>query len=182
LPASRRDSTTWPALRAGAAADGDGADNDSFDIRKMSMEEIEALPELGQCTGGDEGRPPMVEELMAEDVRFGMKMRALRGDFAPEDPRLDTESGRALAETIMPFPGMVEIRVVVKSMDSQDIVPELVELVNGVAGVKVMTHTSTERLNGKYVTLDLQCAMESAEARETAFEVLGSHRNVAMKF
>jgi len=32
---------------------------------------------------------------------------------------------------------MVEIRVVVKSMDSQDIVPELVELVNGVAGVKV---------------------------------------------
>ena len=119
LPASRRDSTTWPALRA-VAADGDGADNDSFDIRKMcvsptrsrarasvpvsarprrwraaplscslalrprrSMEEIEALPELGQCTGGDEGRPPMVEELMAEDVRFGMKMRALRGDFAP---------------------------------------------------------------------------------------------------
>jgi hypothetical protein len=31
----------------------------------------------------DEDRPPMVEELMAEDARFGMKMRALRGDFAP---------------------------------------------------------------------------------------------------
>ena len=29
----------------------------------------------------------------------------------------------------------------------------------------MLTHTSTERLNGKYVTLDLQCAMESAEAR-----------------
>lgn len=64
-------------------------------------------------------------------------MYALRRFRCSEDPRLDTESGRALAETIMPFPGMVEIRVVVKSMDSQDIVPELVELVNGVAGVKV---------------------------------------------
>jgi hypothetical protein len=44
-------------------------------------EELEALPELGECTGSDEDRPPMIEELMAEDRRFGFKMAALRGDY-----------------------------------------------------------------------------------------------------
>jgi len=48
-----------------------------------TLEEIEALPELGEYAVADEDRPPMVEELMADDARFGMKMRALRGDFAP---------------------------------------------------------------------------------------------------
>ena len=50
---------------------------------RRTLEEIEALPELGEYAVGEEDRPPMVEELMAEDARFGMKMRALRGDFAP---------------------------------------------------------------------------------------------------
>ena len=45
---------------------------------------MEALPELGEGTSGDSSdRAPMLEEIMADDVRFGMKMRALRGDFAP---------------------------------------------------------------------------------------------------
>ena len=49
-----------------------------------TLEEIEALPELGEyAVADDKDRPPMVEELMADDARFGMKMRALRGDFAP---------------------------------------------------------------------------------------------------
>jgi hypothetical protein len=30
-----------------------------------------------------------------------------------------------------------------------------------------------QRLNGKYVTLDLQCAMESAEARSQVFDLFG---------
>ena len=52
-------------------------------LARRTLEEIEALPELGEYAVGEEDRPPMVEELMAEDARFGMKMRALRGDFAP---------------------------------------------------------------------------------------------------
>jgi len=49
---------------------------------------MEALPELGEGTSGDtsgdsSNRAPMLEEIMADDMRFGMKMRALRGDFAP---------------------------------------------------------------------------------------------------
>ena len=48
-----------------------------------TLEEIEALPELGECMGGEVDDRPMVEDIMAEDLRFGMKMRALRGDFTP---------------------------------------------------------------------------------------------------
>jgi hypothetical protein len=54
-----------------------------------------------------------------------------------EEPEHDTESGRALAKAIMPFPGMVEMRVVVKRIDANDSVTELVQLINSVVGVKV---------------------------------------------
>lgn len=144
-------------------------ESDSIDITKMSLEELEALPELGECTSTEEDRPPMVEELMAEDKRFGMKMKALRGDFDADkllcDPEDDTESGVSLAATLMPFPGTVEVRVVVKKTGPQDAVPELVALLNSVQGVKVLSHSQTERMNGKFVTLDLQCLMQSAESR-----------------
>jgi len=155
--------------------------DDNLDITKMTLEEIEALPELGEGTG-DINRPPMVDEIMADDLRFGMKMRALRGEFAPEDPKKDTESGLSLAATIMPFPGTVEMRVVVKPAGSEDAVPELLDLLNAVAGVKVITHTRTQRLNGKYVTLELQCLMQSAQARESAYQALDDDKRVAMKF
>jgi dihydropteroate synthase len=54
-----------------------------------------------------------------------------------EEPEHDTESGRALAKAIMTFPGMVEMRVVVKRIDAHDAVTELVQLINSVVGVKV---------------------------------------------
>lgn len=54
-----------------------------------------------------------------------------------EEPEHDTESGRALAKAIMPFPGMVEMRVVVKRIDDHDAVTEVVQLINSVDGVKV---------------------------------------------
>jgi len=54
-----------------------------------------------------------------------------------EEPEHDTESGRALAKAIMPFPGMVEMRVVVKQIDGHDAVSDLVQLINSVVGVKV---------------------------------------------
>jgi hypothetical protein len=81
-----------------------------------------------------------------------------------EDPKKDTEDGLSLAATIMPFPGTVEMRLVVKPAGS-DPVPELLKLLEGVEGVKVLTHSQTERLNGKFVSLDLQCLVQSAEAR-----------------
>ena len=40
----------------------------------------------------------------------------------------------------------------------------------------------TERLGGKYLTIELRCLMQSAEAREAAYEVVGAHKQVAMKF
>lgn len=160
-------------LRASAANGDEQGDeqgeSQQLDITKMTLEEIEALPELGECTGAEGDRPPMVEELMAEDKRFGMKMKALRGDFDADkllcDPNDDTESGISLAATLMPFPGTVEVRVVVKAMGSQDAVPDLVALLNSVQGVKVLSHAKTERMNGKFISLDLQCLMQSAESR-----------------
>ena len=86
----------------------------------------------------------MVEEIMEEDLRFGMKMRALRGDFTPANPVEDTEAGPSLAAAIMPFPGMVEMRVVVKRRGAGTAleptpVPDIVHLLNCVPGVKVLT-------------------------------------------
>lgn len=156
-------------LRASAANGDEQGESEPLDITKMTLEEIEALPELGECTGAEGDRPPMVEELMADDKRFGMKMKALRGDFDADkllcDPKDDTESGVSLAATLMPFPGTVEVRVVVKAMGSQDAVPDLVALLNSVQGVKVLSHAKTERMNGKFISLDLQCLMQSAESR-----------------
>ena len=129
---------------------------------------------------------PQVEELIAEDRRFGMKMKALRGDFDADkllcDPKDDTESGVSLAATLMPFPGTVEVRVVVKNEGSQDAVPDMVALLNSVQGVKVLSHTQAERMKGKFVALDVQCLMQSAESRENAYQALGADPRVAMKF
>eukprot|EP00277_Geminigera_cryophila_P000982 CAMPEP_0179414874 /NCGR_PEP_ID=MMETSP0799-20121207/5920_1 /TAXON_ID=46947 /ORGANISM="Geminigera cryophila, Strain CCMP2564" /LENGTH=245 /DNA_ID=CAMNT_0021187553 /DNA_START=61 /DNA_END=798 /DNA_ORIENTATION=+ len=170
------------AQRLQASAAG-GDDTDSFDITKMTLEEMEALPELGEGTSGDSSdRAPMLEEIMADDVRFGMKMRALRGDFAPQDAAKDTECGLSLAETLMTFPGTVEMRVVLKPAGNKQAVPQLLELLDAVSGVKVISHTQKERMNGKYVTLDLQCLIQSALARESAFKALASDTRVAMKF
>jgi hypothetical protein len=86
----------------------------------------------------------MVEEIMEEDLRFGMKMRALRGDFTPSSPVEDTEAGASLAAAIMRFPGIVEMRVVVKRRGAGTAleptpVPDIVHLLNCVPGVKVLT-------------------------------------------
>ena len=115
-----------------------------------------------------------------------MKMKALRGDFDADkllcDPKDDTESGVSLAATLMPFPGTVEVRVVVRNEGSQDAVPDLVAILNGVKGVKVLSHSQAERMKGKFVALDVQCLMQSAESRESAYQALGADPRVAMKF
>ena len=164
-------------LRASAEEDDETPD----DITKMSLEEIEALPEIGEYQVSDADRPPMIEELMAQDRRFGFKMAALRGDYDAVSPAEDTEESTALAATIMPFPGTVEMKLVVKPAGG-DPVPELVDILNGVHGVKVLRHHQTERLNGKFLSLALDCLVESAEARQMAFAALNTDERVAMKF
>ena len=47
----------WASGRDSAEEQGEG---EWLDITKMSLEELEALPELGECTGGEVDRPPMV--------------------------------------------------------------------------------------------------------------------------
>ena len=180
----RRNRISCPArtplrpLRASAEAEDDETPDD---ITKMSLEEIEALPEIGEYQVSDADRPPMIEELMAQDRRFGFKMAALRGDYDAVSPAEDTEESTALAATIMPFPGTVEMKLVVKPAGG-DPVPELVDILNGVHGVKVLRHHQTERLNGKFLSLALDCLVESAEARQMAFAALNTDERVAMKF
>eukprot|EP00281_Chroomonas_sp_CCMP1168_P001794 CAMPEP_0206262738 /NCGR_PEP_ID=MMETSP0047_2-20121206/28417_1 /ASSEMBLY_ACC=CAM_ASM_000192 /TAXON_ID=195065 /ORGANISM="Chroomonas mesostigmatica_cf, Strain CCMP1168" /LENGTH=57 /DNA_ID=CAMNT_0053690177 /DNA_START=18 /DNA_END=188 /DNA_ORIENTATION=- len=49
---------------------------------------------------------------MAEDRRFGFKMRALRGEF--DKGGEDRESGTSLASILFSFPGVCELKIVAR--------------------------------------------------------------------
>ena len=60
-----------------------------------------------------------------------------------QDAAKDTECGLSLAETLMTFPGTVEMRLVLKPAGNNQAVPQLLQLLDAVSGVKVTLHPFT---------------------------------------
>ncbi|EKX37622.1 hypothetical protein GUITHDRAFT_116259 [Guillardia theta CCMP2712] len=155
----------------------ENTDDAARSLEGMSLEEIEALPELGELSCGD--RPPMIEEIMQEDVRFEYKMRALRGEFSPSVGE-DTEDSLHLAEALLKFPGPCELRVVVRN--EGEVAQELSGMLASVEGLKVVSKTQEPRMGGKFLAVQFQVEVESALVRQRAFKVLEQDKRVKMKF
>eukprot|EP00960_Hanusia_phi_P009658 280841-Hanusia_phi.AAC.1 len=151
--------------------------NSPSGLEGLSLEEIESLPELGELSCGD--RPPMLEEIMQEDVRFDYKMRALRGEFSPQAGE-DTEDSFHLAEAILKFPGPCEVRVVVRN--EGDVAEELSNMLSSVEGLQVVSKTEEPRMGSKFLAIQFQVMVESALVRQRAFEILAQDKRVKMKF
>uniref|UniRef100_A0A7S0QII8 ACT domain-containing protein n=1 Tax=Cryptomonas curvata TaxID=233186 RepID=A0A7S0QII8_9CRYP len=151
-------------------------------LEGLSAAEIEALPDLGSFMR--EG-VETIEEIMAQDIRFGYKMRALQGEFSPPNGTSDSERSTALAETLMGFPGICAFRIVAKQPPGPaqpPVAPDLLACVAGVKGVAVLDHVVTERLGGKFVSLDITATVSDAAARQAVFDALAADPRVTMKF
>lgn len=161
----------------------------------MTLEEIENLPDISEYFGEDasalaQDRAPTVEDLMAADKRFAYTMGALQGQFDPkteEEKKEDKEDGSLLAQTLLPFPCSCQLGVVVRNEARRgeaegDVTKSILSIITHVTGVEVEGYKVSERLKGKFLSISVSCFVQTAAARQAAFDALAADARVKMTF
>ena len=163
------------ASHACAATDGDAPDGDAPDETpgEVQCSGARIVTELGAAEGAD-----------ALSQRFSFKLKALKGDFSPEDEERDTEEALgAITEGLIGFPSDVPLRVVAKpsSSGSQAVVDQICAVCSG-AGMAASGVEVRERLGGKMLSVSFVVRAASASALSELSERLRADPTVKMVF
>jgi len=173
------------ASHACAATDGDAPDGDAPDGDAPDGDAPDETPGEVQCSGAR-----IVTELGAAEgadalsQRFSFKLKALKGDFSPEDEERDTEEALgAITEGLIGFPSDVPLRVVAKpsSSGSQAVVDQICAVCSG-AGMAASGVEVRERLGGKMLSVSFVVRAASASALSELSERLRADPTVKMVF
>ena len=157
------------------APDGDAPDGDAPDETpgEVQCSGARIVTELGAAEGAD-----------ALSQRFSFKLKALKGDFSPEDEEHDTEEALgAITEGLIGFPSDVPLRVVAKpsSSGSQAVVDQICAVCSG-AGMAASGVEVRERLGGKMLSVSFVVRAASASALSELSERLRADPTVKMVF
>ena len=173
------------ASHACAAPDRDAPDRDAPDGDAPDGDAPDETPGEVQCSGAR-----IVTELGAAEgadalsQRFSFKLKALKGDFSPEDEEHDTEEALgAITEGLIGFPSDVPLRVVAKpsSSGSQAVVDQICAVCSG-AGMAASGVEVRERLGGKMLSVSFVVRAASASALSELSERLRADPTVKMVF
>ena len=113
---------------------------------------------------------------------FGMKVRALRGEYSPEDGESDTEDDSNLLAAIGGFPNTYRFTAV---GSGDGFVEEVVSLVEGTLDGQRISEGDvvvTDRMGGKFKSVQVSGFVEGPEEVAAVFAALSASPRVKMQF
>lgn len=117
---------------------------------------------------------------------FLMKTRALRGEYDPDDRSIDNErSGQIILSALGDFPMRYKFTAVGKVPDGNNpdaLVESLVDVVRTESGDDDVDYVVTPRLNGRYLSVRLECQVQSSAMVQLVLEKLQSQADISMAF
>lgn len=142
----------------------------------LSQEDLDALPELGQ------GKNALPE-------RFGLKLRALRGEFSPKDAPDTERDENSITKGLIGFPALLPVKVVSQKLDAEAQVALVEDLrkVCDACYVETGLYASTEfevtqRMGGAIASIAFTVRVPSSDALTVLREEIKSDKRVKMVF
>lgn len=116
-----------------------------------------------------------------------MATRALRGEYDPDDANDDTErsSSALLSALVKEYPALYSFKAVgrLDGISADDFCDTLSSLIRAEKGVEDVVDTRwTQRLGGRFASVQIDCIVRSPEAVQQVFDKLNAEERVTMTF
>jgi putative lipoic acid-binding regulatory protein len=133
----------------------------------------------------DEKTGKVINEFGA--TRFDVAVRALRGDFDPPEGSGNTErTSGVLLDSLLSWPAVYTFNIVLRThgLPPQQLVDEMRDLVNRTCSTTVAADECavTERMGGKYLSLQIPALIRAPEFIQMVFTSLEGDTRVIMKY